>query len=170
MHHQFTTVALTDYTEHIYIRGWGIGLYIEITHILPALHHAINDMIMTMMMSNPFSHAVPQTFFSWDCAWALRLLICCWDRDAASSFSWDARSRSWRSATSLSSSMILERSDTVATYSTECGKDMKAKEEETGELGCVVWNKYLTWLYLRCGTQRHENISVLIKFLATVMY
>lgn len=60
-----------------------------------------------------------QTFFSWAWAWAFRLLICCWDRDAASSFCWEARSRSCRSATSRSSSMIRERSDTVATWDTE---------------------------------------------------
>lgn len=57
----------------------------------------------------------PPTFFSWAWAWAFRLLICCWDRDAASSFCWEARSLSCRSATSRSSSMIRERSDTVAT-------------------------------------------------------
>lgn len=60
-----------------------------------------------------------QTFCSWAWTWTLRLLICCCDRDTASSFFWDAWSLSCRSDTSLSSSMILERSDTVATYSTK---------------------------------------------------
>lgn len=88
----------------------------------------------------------PQTFFSWDCAWALRLLICCWDRDTASSFCWEARSLSWRSATSLSSSMILERSDTVATYSRTFGEEVLrqrgGRRVETADLGCRVWTKY----------------------------
>lgn len=82
------------------------------------------------LRETPVLECFSQTFFSCDCAWAFRLLICCWDRDTASSFCWEARSLSWRSATSLSSSMILERSDTVATCGEHSERRREGKEED----------------------------------------